>query len=102
MNRHKIETITEIIEADPMILIKSEETKTERKFYTSLLTGVMDKTSAMTKHLPKLSFSITSKKLPEVLMDLFGQITGKEAPTREDREYFDWLETTTHRLFPGT
>ena len=101
MNRHKIETITEIVESDPMILIKSEETKTERKFYTSLLTGVMDKTSAMTKHLPKLSFSITSKKLPEVLMDLFGQITGREAPTREDREYFDWLETTTLRLFPA-
>ena len=101
MNRHKIETILEIVEADPMILIKSEETKTERKFYTSLLTGVMDKTSAMTKHLPKLSFSLTSKSLPEVLMDLFGQITGKETSTREDREYFDWLETTTHRLFPA-
>ena len=101
MNRHKIETLIEIVEADPMILITSEVTKTERKFYTSLLTGVMDKTSAMTKHLPKLSFSITSKKLPEVLMDLFGQITGKVTPTREDREYFDWLETTTHRLFPA-
>lgn len=100
MNRHKIDTIVEIVESDPTILITSEEVKTERKFYSSLLTGVMDKTSAITKALPKLSFNLTSKKLPEVLMDLYRQIIGIENPTREDREYFDWLETTTTRLFP--
>ena len=100
VNRHKIETIIEIVEADPTILITSEEVKTDRKFYSSLLTGVMDKTSAITKALPKLSFKLTSSKLPEVLKDLYREIVGKELSTREDREYFDWLETTTTRLFP--
>ena len=100
INRHRIETVVEVVEADPMILIKSEEVKTERKFYASLLTGVMDKTSAMTKHLPKLSFKISSKSLPEVLTDLYRQTVNTLKPTKEDREFFDWLETTTERLFP--
>ncbi len=98
--RHKIETLVEIVEADPLILINSAEVKTERKFYTSLLTGVMDKTSTMTKHLPKLSFKLTSKSLPEVLTDLYQKTFTIQKPTKEDREFFDWLETTTHRLFP--
>ncbi len=100
LNRHKIETIIEIVEADPMILIQAEEVKTERKFYNSLLTGVMDKTSVITKALPKLSFKLSSKSLPEVLTDLYRQTFSLQKPTREDREFFDWLETTTQRLFP--
>ncbi len=99
-NKHRIETVTELVNDDPTILIKAQEVKTERKFYNSLLAGVMDKTSGVTKHLPKLSFKVSSKSLPEVLTELYKQISSTEDPTKEDREFFDWLETTTHRLFP--
>lgn len=99
-NRHRIETVVELVNDDPTILIKAQEVKTERKFYISLLTGVMDKTSGVTKYLPKLSFSLSSKSLPDVLTDLYHQITSIENPTKEDREFFDWLETTTQRIFP--
>ncbi len=100
LGKHRIEYVVKLVEADPTILINAQEAKTERKFYDSLLSGLMNKTSGFTKLLPGFTFWISSKDLPKVMSELYENILGKEAPTREDREYFDWLETTTHRLFP--
>ncbi|MBL8204108.1 MAG: hypothetical protein JNM09_07755 [Blastocatellia bacterium] len=99
-DKHRIEYIIKLVEADPTALIKAEEAKTERKFYNSLLSGVMNKTSGFTKILPNFTFWVTSKELPKVMAQLYQDIVGQNALTREDREYFDWLETTTERLFP--
>ncbi len=98
--KHRIEYVVKLVESDPTILITAQEAKTERKFYDSLLSGMMNKTSGFTKLLPGFTFWITSKELPTVMSKLYETILVNEAPTREDREYFDWLETTTHRLFP--
>jgi hypothetical protein len=99
--KHRIEYVVNLIEDDPTILIKSPEVKTERRFYNSLLAGVMNKTSGFTKLLPGFTFWITSKELPTVMAQLYQSLLVNEAPTREDREYFDWLETTTERQFPA-
>lgn len=101
VNKHRIETVVGLVGLDPKILIRAPQVQTERKFYTSLLTGVLDKTSGVTKYLPKLSFKLTAKGLPEVLADLYRKIGGLETPSREDREFFDWLEMTSERLFPN-
>lgn len=98
--KHRIEYVNQLVGADPTILIKAQEARTERKFYDSLLSGVMNKTSGFTKLLPGFTFWITSKELPKVMTQLYQGILSKESPTHEDREYFDWLETTTERLFP--
>jgi hypothetical protein len=98
--KHRIEYVSKLVEADPTVLIKAQEAKTERKFYNSLLSGMMNKTSGFTKHLPGFTFWISSKELPKVMTQMYEQLVVQEAPTREDREYFDWLETTTERLFP--
>ena len=98
--KHRIEYVVQLVEADPTILITAQEVKTERRFYTSLLSGVMNKTSGFTKLLPGFTFWITSKELPKVMAKMYESVLVKEAPSREDREYFDWLETTTERLFP--
>ena len=98
--KHRIEYVVNLVEADPTILINAQEAKTERKFYDSLLSGFMNKTSGFTKLLPGFTFWISSKDLPKVMSELYENVLGKETPTREDREYFDWLETTTERLFP--
>lgn len=100
LGKHRIEYVVKLVEADPTILINAQEAKTERKFYDSLLSGLMNKTSGFTKLLPGFTFWISSKDLPKVMSELYENILSKEAPTREDREYFDWLETTTERLFP--
>ncbi len=98
--KHRIEYVIKLVEADPSILINAQEAKTERRFYTSLLSGVMNKTSGFTKLLPGFTFWITSKELPKVMAKMYESVLVKESPSREDREYFDWLETTTERLFP--
>ena len=98
--KHRIEYVVKLVEADPTILINAQEAKTERKFYNSLLAGAMNKTSGFTKLLPGFTFWVSSKELPKVMAKLYETILGNDAPTREDREYFDWLEMTTHRLFP--
>ncbi len=98
--KHRIEYVVKLIEADPTLPIKAPEARTERRFYASVLSGVMNKTSGFTKLLPGFTFWITSKELPKVMAQMYQSILGQEAPTREDREYFDWLETTTERLFP--
>ncbi len=98
--KHRIEYVVNLIEDDPTILIRAPEVKTERRFYDSLLSGVMNKTSGFTKLLPSFTFWVTSKDLPSVMAQLYQSILGNSVPTREDREYFDWLETTTERQFP--
>lgn len=99
-DKHRIEYVVKMVEADPSILITAQEVKTERRFYTSMLSGVMNKTSGFTKLLPGFTFWITSKELPKVMAKMYESVLSKESPSREDREYFDWLETTTERLFP--
>lgn len=98
--KHRIGYVVKLVESDPTILINAQEAKTERKFYNSLLSGMMNKTSGFTKLLPGFTFWITSKELPTVMSELYETLLGTDTPTREDREYFDWLEMTTHRLFP--
>jgi hypothetical protein len=98
--KHRIEYVVKLIEADPTLLIQAPEARTERKFYASVLSGVMNKTSGFTKLLPGFTFWITSKELPKVMAQMYQTVLSQEALTREDREYFDWLETTTERLFP--
>ncbi|HEX4948835.1 MAG TPA: hypothetical protein VFZ34_19315, partial [Blastocatellia bacterium] len=98
--KHRIEYVNQLASADSTIFIKAQEVRTERKFYASLLSGVMNKTSGFTKLLPGFTFWITSKELPKVMTQMYQSVLHKEALSREDREYFDWLETTTERLFP--